>query len=156
MQPATASVQIRRPRAAVQALLADVSRRAEFLDHFLADWTPIPEDARGAGAGVRLRATGGGRHDALEMVMTEIAPERIVEEARGGPGGRRRWRMAYELTELSGSATQVEFTIELIAGSLLDRASWPLMRTHLQRQYGQGMLRLKGLLEGEPGPRRAL
>jgi hypothetical protein len=44
----------------------------------------------------------------------------------------------------------VQFAIELRECSRLDRLSWPLMCTHLERQYGQAMLRLKSLLEREP------
>ena len=33
---------------------------------------------------------------------------------------------------------------------IIDQVTWALPRSHLERQYGQGMLRLKGLLEGDP------
>ena len=151
MEPATASVRIRRPRAAVHDLLADLSRHAEYLDHFLVDWTPASDEPRGAGAAARLRAKGGGGHDEIELLVTEVTPHRIVEEARGGRGMRRHMRLTYALSDVSeGRATQVTFMLELLAGSLVDRATWTVTRSHLERQYGQAMLRLKGLLEAEP------
>ncbi|MEA2217742.1 MAG: hypothetical protein QOJ35_368 [Solirubrobacteraceae bacterium] len=149
MQPATAAVRIRRPRVAVHALLCDLSRRPAYLDHFLVDWTPVGDDQRAAGAAWRLRAKGGGGHDAIDLVVTEVTPERIVEEARGGRGMRRHMRLTYALSDVSRGATQVTFTLELLAGSLVDRATWNVTRSHLERQYAQAMLRLKGLLEGE-------
>jgi hypothetical protein len=150
MRSATASVRIQRPRAIVHARLGDVARRPEFVDHFLADWTVThPGDATGAGARVRLRAKGGGADDELELEIVEVTPSRIAETARGGKGGQRLWRLSYDLEELSGGATQVHFCVELQQCSTLDRLSWPLMRSHLERQYGQALLRLKRLLESE-------
>ena len=146
-QPATASVQIKRPLPVVHALLSDLSRHESYLDHFLVDWTLTSDDPSGPGAAARLRAAGGGAHDVVEIEMTEVGEERIVEMARGGRGLRRRMRLTYVLTEVSGGATQVEFELELLAGSAIDRATWSLTRTHLERQYARGMLRLKGLLE---------
>jgi len=150
MRSASASVRIQRPRAAVHALLVDLARREEFLDHFLGDWTVTSADARGVGATARLRAKGGGSGDELETEIVEVSPQRVAEEARGG---RRRWRLRYELDEVTATATQVRFTIELVACSPLDRATWPLMRSHLERQYGQALLRLKRVLESEAGTR---
>jgi len=151
MQPATAAVRIRRPRSAVHALLVDLSQRPRYLDHFLVDWTPASDETRGAGAAARLRAKGGGGHDEIELVVTEVTPQRIVEEARGGRGMRRHMRVTYTLSEVAGgAATQLDFMLELLAGSAVDRATWKVTRSHLERQYGQAMLRLKGLLEGEP------
>ena len=149
MRRAAASVRIQRPLAAVHALLVDLARRPQFLDHFLEDWTPTSAVTRGEAASARLRAKGGGSGDQLELVIVEVAPQRIAEDARSG---RRRWHLTYELDEISGTATQVCVTVELVACSLADRAAWPLMRTHLERQYGQAMLRLKGVLESEAGP----
>jgi len=148
MRRATASVRIQRPRAAVHALVIDLARRPEFLDHFLEGWEVTSAASRGAGATARLRAKGGGGDDELELVLLDPAPQRVTEEARGGRGGRRLWRMAYELAEVSAAATQVTFTIDLVECSALDRAAWPLMKSHLERQYGQAMLRLKRVLEG--------
>jgi hypothetical protein len=147
-QPATASVRIRRPRAAVHALLSDLSRHAAYLDHFLVDWTMTSDHTTGRGAAARVRAAGGGGHAVVEILVTEVAEDRIVEQTLGGRGMRRSMRLAYALADVGTDATQVEFTLELLAGSALDRATWSLTRTHLERQYGQGMLRLKGLLEG--------
>ena len=42
------------------------------------------------------------------------------------------------------------FTLELLKGSIVDQVTWALPRSHLERQYAQAMLRLKGLLEGDP------
>jgi Polyketide cyclase / dehydrase and lipid transport len=146
MRRATATVRIRRPRAAVNAVLVDLTRRSEFLDHFLTDWSVTSAEACGPGASARLRATGGGSGDELELQILDVSPQRIVEEARGG---RRHWHLRYELDEVTDAVTQVRFTAELVACSPLDRMAWPLMRSHLERQYGQALLRLKGVLESE-------
>jgi hypothetical protein len=150
MEPATASVRIKRSRAAVGEMLADLSRRPEYLDHFLVDWTITSDHAQGPGAAARLRAKGGGADAALEFVVAEVTPERIVEKARSGRRLRRDWLLVYELEEVAPDVTQVTFTLELLKGSMLDQATWSLTRTHLERQYARAMLRLKALLEGLP------
>ena len=148
--PVTASVRIKRPRAAVHALLGDLSRHEAYLDHFLVDWTMTSDVSHGPGAAARVRAAGGGGHAAIEILVVEVADDRIVEQTLGGRGMRRSMRLSYVLADVGTGATQVDFTLELLAGSALDRATWSITRTHLERQYGQGMLRLKGLLEGGP------
>ncbi len=151
MQPATASVRIKRPRAAVHALIADLSRHEEYLDHFIVDWTITSEGgSRGPGATARVRAKGGGGDDAIEIEIAEVTPEAIVIETRGGRRQGRRMRLVYTLAEVDEATTQVTFTLELLKGSIVDQATWALPRAHFERQYGQALLRLKGLLEGDP------
>ena len=150
MLPVTASVRVKRPRAAVRELVADLSRRPEYLDHFLVDWTITSDTPRGAGASARLEAKGGGEGATLEVAITEVTPERIVERVRSGRRLRRRWHLVYAFDEVAAGVTQLSFELELVECSLLDRATWPLTRSHLERQYGGAMLRLKALLEGAP------
>jgi len=57
-------------------------------------------------------------------------------------------RLVYALEDVGDGATQVTFTLRLLEGSVIDRVTWSLPRSHLERQYGQAMVRLKGLLEG--------
>jgi hypothetical protein len=150
MEPATASVRIKRPRAEVSALIADLSRHPEFVDHFLVDWTLTSDDSRGAGATAMLRAKGGGGADEIEIEIASASPDAIVIESRSGRRRKRRMRLVYALADVAEGVTQVTFTLELLGGSIVDQATWPLPRAHLERQYGQAMLRLKGLLEGAP------
>ena len=152
MEPVTASVRIRRPRAAVGELVCDLARRPEYLDHLLVDWTITSDVSHGVGASARLLAKGGGADAALEVEITEVTPERIVERARSGRRLRRRWRLVYTLDEVAADVTQVTFTLELLEGSIVDQVTWPLTRSHLDRQYARAMLRLKALLEGLPQP----
>jgi hypothetical protein len=153
MQPATASVRIMRPRAVVHELLADISRQAEFLDHLVVDWTVTSDEPRGVGASARLRWKDRDGPREIAIVVTEVTPERIVQESRGGRGMRRRMRLTHTIDAVSDAATQVTAALELLEGSIVDRVSWPLTRTHLERRYGQAMLRLKGILERDPAPR---
>jgi hypothetical protein len=155
MDPATASVRIKRPRAEVHALLADLSRHEAYVDHFLADWTITSDDPRGPGATARLRAKGGGGDDHIVATITAAGADAIVIETRSGRRGRRRMRLVYALADVAEGVTQVTFTLELLEGSIVDQATWPLPRAHLERQYGQAMLRLKGLLEGGAGAPKA-
>src|ERR1044072_4605139 len=150
MHPATAAVRIKRPRAAVHALLADLSRHREYLDHFLVDWTTTSESSRGLGATGRVRAKGGGSDDEIEFEITSVTGGEIVIESRSGRRAGRRMRLVYALDEVDDDTTQGRLTLELTAGSVIDKVTWSLPRSHLERQYAQAMLRLKGLLEGDP------
>jgi hypothetical protein len=148
MQPATVSVRIQRPQAAVQHLLLDLDSHAEFLDHLVTDWTPTSESSRGVGASARMRWKDHGRHGEIAIAVTEVTADRIVEVTRGGRAMKRRMQVTYAIEPVGDSATQVSTTLELLQGSALDRAIWPLTRTHLERAYAQAMLRLKATLEG--------
>jgi hypothetical protein len=149
MEPATASVRIKCPRAAVHALLADLSRHPEYLDHFLVDWAITSESAVGVGASASLRPKGGAA-DTIAIEITAVSDDVIVIDTHSGRRGARRMRLVYALADAPGGATQVTFTLDLLEGSIVDRTTWSLPRAHLERQYTQAMLRLKGLLEGEP------
>jgi hypothetical protein len=150
MRPAKASVRIRRPRAAVHALIADLARHEEYLDHFLVDWTMTSDVTTGPGATGRVRAKGGGGDAVIEFHVVAVTADRITIESRSGRRGGRRLQLVYVLEDVADGATQVTFTLELLAGSVVDQATWSLPRSHLERQYAQAMLRLKGLLEGDP------
>jgi uncharacterized protein YndB with AHSA1/START domain len=152
MQPAKASVRIKRPRAAVHELLANLARHQEYLDHFLVDWRITSERSSGPGATGRVRAKGGGGDAEIEFEIVAVTAEQIAIETRSGRRGHRQMRLVYALTDVADGSTQVTFTLELLAGSIIDQVTWALPRSHLERQYAQAMLRLKGLLEGEsPG-----
>jgi hypothetical protein len=150
MQPATTSVRIQRPHGDVQELLLDLSTHARFLDHLVTDWTPTSDSSRGVGATATMRWRDQARHGEIAIVVTEVTPERIVEETSGGRGMKRRMRVTYAIEPVSDSATQVTTSLELLEGSAVDRASWPLTKTHLERAYAQAMLRLKAMLEAAP------
>lgn len=152
MQPATASVRIRRPRAAVHALIADLSRHEAYLDHFLVDWRITSDDSRGAGASARLRAKGGGGDAEIDIEIVEVTAEAITIQTRSGRRGGRQMRLVYELEDVADGSTQVTFTLTLLKGSIVDQVMWAVPRSHLERQYSQAMLRLKGLLEGDRRP----
>lgn len=149
MEPAQASVRIRRPPAVVHELVDDLARHASYLDHFLVDWTITSPASRGVGAAARLRAKGGGRDDEIAIAITDVRDGAIAIETRSGRRERRRMRLVYAVRAAPGAATQVTATVELVEGSLVDRLTWSIARTHLERQYARGMLRLKALLEGD-------
>ena len=150
MQPAIASVRIRRPRPVVHALLADLSRHQEYLDHFLVDWHMTSDVKTGPGAAARLRAKGGGGDAEIEIEIIAMTDEQIVIETRSGRRGGRQMRLVYALEDVADGATQVTVTLTLLKGSVIDQVTWAIPRSHLERQYAQAMLRLKGLLEGDP------
>lgn len=150
MQPAKASVRIKRPRAAVHALIADLSRHEEYLDHFLGDWRITSATSSGPGATGRVRAKGGGSDAEVEFELVAMTDAAITIQSRSGRRGGRQMRLVYAFEDVADGSTQVTFTLELVKGSIVDQVTWALPRSHLERQYAQAMLRLKGLLEGDP------
>src|SRR3954452_1914364 len=105
MQPAIASVRIRRPRPAVHALLADLSRHQDYLDHFLVDWHMTNAVQTEPGAAARLRAKGGGGDAEIELEIVDVTDDRIAIETRSGRRGSRRMRLVYALEDVPDGAT---------------------------------------------------
>src|SRR3954453_14570663 len=155
MPTVTVSTVIDQPRERVFDHLDDLARHEAFTDHFLTDWTLTRADARGVGAGARMKAKGGGRHPWVTITVVESdPPARTVEEGRGGKDGRRRTRGIYELTDAPGGATTVSFTNEFEPATVLERLRAPLASACLRRQNGRALARLKGILESHPSPAR--
>ena len=108
-------------------------------------------DSRGAGATARLRAKGGGGDAEIEIEIVE--DDRRADRHRVAQRQARRPADAARLRARGRRGRRDAGDVHARAcskGSIIDQVTWALPRSHLERQYAQAMLRLKGLLEGDP------
>jgi len=151
MGPISAEIEVDVPRERAFALLADLSARPSFTDHFLTDFRLTRIDSTGVGAGARFRVDAPLRSPWEDTTIVELEePFRIVEQGLGGRSNRIPNHTVWELTSGAGSLTRVRFShwtepkhvdrgVELLsAGSV-----WQ------ERRWRQALRRLRDLLEAE-------
>ncbi len=82
MGPISAKISIDTPREAVFGILADLSARPAFTDHFMESYRLLRIEPVGKGAGARFHLKGPGW---VDSIVDEVdAPHRLVERGRGG------------------------------------------------------------------------
>jgi len=151
MGPISAEIEVDVPRERAFALLADLSARPSFTDHFLSDFHLTRLDSTGVGAGARFRVNAPLRSPWEDTTIVELdEPFRIVERGQGGRSNRIPNHTVWELTSGAGSLTKVRVShwtepkhidrgVELLsAGSV-----WQ------ERRWRQALRRLRDLLEAE-------
>ncbi len=114
MRPVSAEITIDAPRERVYALLADLSLRLSFTDHFIDSYHLLRIDAIGVGAGARYQLPAAKAY--FDTVIDEAEPpHRIVERGRGGRLNRvpvvTEWCLA-ETAGRSGCELSVTFWTE--------------------------------------------
>jgi hypothetical protein len=140
-QPISVSIDVPQPREDVYAFLDVLANHEPFTDHMLVDWSLSGPD-RGVGAKARVYSKAGGRKEPVDIEVIEVeAPVRSVERNISA-GGKRIGRGTYELTELPGGGTHVQFTYSWDQAPVLDRALAPVVRAILRRGNQRAMERL--------------
>lgn len=137
MGPVSAEIEIDVPRERVFAVLADLSARPSFTDHFLTDFHLTRIDPAGVGAGARFRAAAPLRKVWMDTAIVAMEePFQIVEEGEGGRNNRIPTHTVWELKEGPGSLTSVRLShwtepaaidrgLELLsAGSVWQERGW--------------------------------
>lgn len=151
MKPIAVSVDIDRPLEQVFAFLDVLANHELFTDHMLVEWS-YSGPARGLGARARMRTTGFGRSQWIEMeVVSAKAPVTIAEESTTA-GGRRRTRGTYALEPLAGSGTRVRFELAFVDSGPADWIAMPLLRPRLWDANARAMKRLRGILISSEQP----
>ena len=136
------------PREEIFELLADLSRRVAWCDHYMEDYRLARAKPVGLGAAARFRARG-------EWIEINIAehdpPRRLVEEGRIGRLGRSRWRAVWELAPEGRGATRIVLTAWTEPGHPLDRIKEALgARRWLRAQLRTALARLRTIFEDPP------
>jgi hypothetical protein len=156
MGPVSAEVEVDAPRRRAFELIADLSRRPSFTDHFLSDFHLTRVDPSGPGAGARFRI-GLPLHAvwADTVISTVEEPLAIVEHGRGGRGNRVPSRTAWELLEGPGSLIRIRVSYRTDPPTRLDRAVERLGGAAMWqgRAWRRALHRMRDLLESADAPR---
>ena len=152
MGPVSAEVEVDASREEVLALLADLSLRPSFTDHFLTDFHLTRIDPVGLGAGARFRIDTPFRSPWADTTIVELEePFKLVERGRTGRSNRIETTTAWELTGGTGSLTKVVFSTWINPTLPVDRLVVSLSgaETFQRRGWKEALNRLREILEGE-------
>lgn len=146
------STVISAPREQVFDLVADLSARPAFADHYMKDFRLARANPRGRGAAARFLLDRRIFRDYAEISIAECdRPERIVEEGRVGRRGRSRMTAVYEFREEEGGSTRVELRISNEPKTAVDRMRQRGLHGWLRRQCGGALERLRRIFEEGEG-----
>jgi polyketide cyclase/dehydrase/lipid transport protein len=142
----TDSIEVPQPRERVYDYLDVLGNHEEFTDHFLVDWE-VSGPASGVGARAHMRIKSAGIKDDLEMeVVAAERPQLIAEESTSAKG-RRRTRGTYRLEADPNGGTVIEFELEWLEATLLDRLTAPVARSVVRNANIRALQRLRVRLE---------
>ena len=122
MRPVTVHAVISAPREEIFDLLADLSRRPAWTDHWLGEYRLARANPVGLGAAARFAIDPPLRpRQWAEISIAEIdRPRRIVEAGRIGRIGRSEFTAVYELEAAGPGATRVSMTTWTDPGHPMD------------------------------------
>ena len=152
MGPISAEVEVDASREEVFALLADLSLRPSFTDHFLTDFRLLRIDPVGVGAGARFRIDTPLRSPWADTTIVELEePFKLVEAGRTGRTNRIETASVWEVTGGSGGLTKVTFSTWTKPTHPVDRVVEGLSRAEgfQRRGWKEALHRLREVLEGE-------
>lgn len=152
MGPVSAEIEIDAPRERVFEVIADLSRRPSFTDHFLSGFHLTRIESRGIGAGARFRVSQPLRSVWMDTTIAELEPpHRIVERGRGGRVNRIPVSTAWELTQAGGALTRVRVSHWTEPPNHLDRALEKLSGAAAlqERAWREALRRLRDQIESD-------
>jgi uncharacterized protein YndB with AHSA1/START domain len=151
MGPVSAEITIDASRERVFAVLADLSNRPAFCDHFQHSYRLQRIDPVGIGAAARFHLEAPFFHFWMETVVTGVeAPHLIVETGKGARIDRMPIGTAWELTEAGGGMTEVQVSFWTEPAHHLDKLKDRLMPAGWhRRQWRRALIRLRDLVEGD-------
>jgi hypothetical protein len=146
MKPVTVAIEVPQSREKVYDFLDVIGNHEQFTDHFLVDWE-LSGPPSGVGAKARMQIKSFGMKDPLEMEVVAAERPRMTAEESVSAKGRRRTRGTYLLEEDPNGGTIIEFELEWLETSLLDRLSAPVARSFLRNANLRALQRLRVRLE---------
>jgi hypothetical protein len=145
MKPVTASIDVPQDRESVYAYLDVMANHEPFTNHMIVDWR-YSGPPSGVGSKAQVTTKVGGITDHAEIEVVEADPGRMIRERNVGAKGRRVAHGTYELSDLPGGGTHIQFTWQLQSAPLADRALGPILRGLLTRGNEKAMQRLAAQL----------
>jgi hypothetical protein len=150
MGPVSADVEIDVSREAAFELIADLSARPSFTDHFLEGYRLTRIEASGVGAGARFRISGPLQGTWFDTTIDEVDPaHRILEHGHGGRNNRVATTTLWELTPGPGLLSTVRVSFWTEPTNFFDRAHEALggIAVGLERDLREALRRMRELLE---------
>lgn len=153
MRPVTVNAVISASREEIYDLLADLSRRPAWTDHWQQDFRLARANPVGLGAAARfvVRPPLRPRMWAEITVAEADRPRRLVEDGRIGRIGRSRFTAVYELEPAGPGATRVSLTTWTEPGHFMDALKEAVgARGWIRRQAKTQLRRLRAVFEEPP------
>ena len=152
MRQVKVSTVISAPCEDVFDLVADLSHRPAFTDHYLKDFRLSRSNPRGAGASARFLLDRPVFAERAELSITECdRPHRIVEEGRVGRRGRSSLSAVYEFRAEPGGRTHVELTVASEPKTAVDRFRQRGAHRWIRRKAKTALGRLRRIFEEPDG-----
>jgi hypothetical protein len=146
VKPVTVSIEVPQPRKQVYDFLDVLGNHEGFTDHFLVDWE-LSGPASGVGAKARMQVKNFGAKEVLDMEVVAAERPRMAAEESVSAKGRRRTRGTYRLEADPNGGTVIEFELEWLQATLLDRLTAPVARSVLRNANVRALQRLMVRLE---------
>ncbi len=129
-------------------LVADLSHRPAFADHYLKDFRLARPNPRGMGASARFLLNRRIFSERAEIRITECdRPRRIVEEGRVGRRGRSGLSAVYEFHAEPGGGTRVELITASEPKTAVDRFRQRGAHRWIRRGTKTALERLRRIFE---------
>ena len=156
MRPVSVTTRIAAPRERVYPLIADLSARPAFTDHFMRDLRLQRVDPAGVGASVRFKLSAPRAEIWMESVITEAEePFRVTETGRGGRLDRIPIHTVWELAPGPGESTEVTVTFSIEPVSAADKLKYAIVRAGwYRRAFKRALARLREIAETGAEPER--
>ena len=146
MKPITDSIEVPQSREQVYDFLDVLGDHEQFTDHFLTDWETSGPPS-GVGARARMKVKSAGLTDTLDMEVVAAERPRMIAEESVSANGRRRTRGTYRLEEDPSGGTLIEFELEWLEATVLDRLTAPIARSMVRNANIRALQRLRVRLE---------
>jgi uncharacterized protein YndB with AHSA1/START domain len=147
MRPVTIHTTISAPREEIFDLVADLSMRPAWGDHYLGDYRLARANPRGEGAAARFRLNLPFAHEWGQLEIKKAdRPRRIVEEGGFGRLGRSRLVSVYDFIP-AGSSTRVELTTFSEPGTFVDKIKHTASTGRMRRWSRKSLDRLRKIFE---------
>jgi hypothetical protein len=151
MRPVFVNAFVDAPRERVFDLIADLSSRPAFCDHFMNPYRLQRLESTGVGAAARFRITAPRAALWAESEIVEVdAPHMLRERGRGGRLDRIPMHTVWEVLESAGTTCEVKVAFWTEPEHPLDKLREGLSSSRwYRRQLNRALERLRDLAESE-------
>jgi ribosome-associated toxin RatA of RatAB toxin-antitoxin module len=146
VKPVTVSIEVPQSRERVYDFLDVLGNHEQFTDHFLVDWE-LSGAPSGIGAKARMQVKSLGIKDTVDTEVVASERHRMIAEESVSAKGRRHTRGNYRLETDRNGGTIIEFELEWLQASVLDRLAAPVARSIVRNANLRALQRLRVRLE---------